>query len=160
MWRHELSSLPHWVSFSNAPSRISLNSLSYSCLQYDMSFFSHHLLFKSSAELLTDSKMYVHELQTTLKCSQQPKTVWGQESVVDSFCCYTILPQPSVPLLVLYLSSCLKSLYLLRPPGVWGGRREAAEGSVAILPPARPSGTPGPLGLGCVHSLGKAAKVS
>lgn len=62
--------------------------------------------------------MYVHELQTTLKCSQQPKTVWGQESVVDSFCCYTILPQPSVPLLVLYLSSCLKKSVPSQTP--WG----------------------------------------
>lgn len=112
MWHHKLSSMPRWVSFSNAPSLISLNSLSYSCLQYDTSVF-----FKSFAELLTDRKVYVHELQTTLKCSQQPKTVWGRESVGDSLCCYTILPQP---FLVLYLSSCLKGVYLPRPPGVWG----------------------------------------
>lgn len=129
-----LSSLPYFLEFPF----ILLSAIWYV-------FFFPNLL--SSTEHLTDSKVYVHELQTTLKCRQQPQTVWGHESGGDSFCCYTTLPRPSVPLLVLYLSSRLRSVYLASPPGVCGGIRSAAEGSVLSLLLARPSGTSGPLGL-------------
>lgn len=157
MWHHKLSSMPRWVSFSNAPSLISLNSLSYSCLHYDTSVF-----FPSFCSSLLQNCWLIGKCMCT-----SFKQLWSAANSLKLFedenqlvTASAVIQSSLSPSLSSTSHPAWKVCTFPDPLGFGGGIRLAAEGSVPSRLPARPSGTLGPPGLGRDHSLRKVAKVS